>query len=596
MDNRHIGRELREKSASSGSRIAMRHKENDLWQEISWSDFNNQAMCVAKALIDSGFKEQDKLAIFANNRPEWTIADVGGLFARAVVATIHSPSTAAQAEYVINDAGVKVLFVGTADQFQRVLEIERNCSTLERIVVFEKGIDLKGSSRAVSFADFLAEGREADCDGEVEKRLSEAKSEDLLTIIYTSGTTGTPKGAMLDHSNIFHQFDALNVMYKTDSSEISLSFLPLSHVFERCWVYCQLMMGAQVNYCSDPKLIIDYLSEVRPTVMCSVPRIYEKIYSAVLSGVQKASPAKQKIFNWATGVGQKVYETKILQEKNIGPWLAFKFKLADALALKKIRGIFGGRPKLFPSAGAPLAKEIEEFFWMGGVQICQGYGLTETSPTLTTNTPFAYKFGTVGQALPDTDIRFSDEGEIQVKSPSVMKGYYNKKKETEEAFTGDGYFRTGDVGEFDAEGYLKITDRIKDLIITAGGKNVAPQAVEKCVGKDYYIEQMLIIGNQRKFITALIVPAFEALEGYAADNNIAFDSPEDLIKNEKIIKLFEERINENSGELAGFERIKKFTLLPGEFTVEDGEITPTNKIKRAVVEKKYADVIDSMYE
>lgn len=595
MDNRHIGRALQSNVEKYGNRTALRYKRDGEWIDISWKSFGEMSDAVAKALIETGIEENDKIAIFANNCPEWTITDLGALKGRCTIATVHAPSTAAQAAYVVEDSGAKVIFTGDKDQYEKVLTFIDQDKTLEKVIVFDKNINIAGNAKAIYFSDFLEIGRKSKADAEIKDRLSRGKSEDLLTIIYTSGTTGLPKGAMLAHSNIFHQFDSLKAMYNTTEDEISLSFLPLSHVFERAWVYCQLMNGAQINYCHDPKLIIDYLSEVRPTVMCSVPRIYEKVYSAVMTGVQKASPMKQKIFNWATGVGYEHYRTTVVQKKNASLSLKLKLKLADKLALHKIRDIVGGRAKLFPSAGAPLAKEIEEFFLIGGVMICQGYGLTETSPTLTTNTPTAYKFGSVGKACPQTDIRLSDEGEIQVKSPSVMKGYYNKPDETKEVFTPDGYFKTGDVGVIDADGYLTITDRIKELIITAGGKNVAPQAINRALAVDYYIEQVHVIGNQRKYISALVVPAFPALEEYAKSKGIEFSSREELVANKDIIQFYKERIEENTAEFSDFEKIKKFTLLAKEFTVEDDEITPTNKIKRKVVEGKYSDKIDIMY-
>jgi len=595
MDNRHIGRALQSNVEKYGDRTALRYKRDGEWSSISWKSFGEMSDAVAKALIETGIKENDKIAIFANNCPEWTITDLGALKSRCTIATVHAPSTAAQTAYVVEDSGARIIFTGDQVQYDKVLTFISRDKNLEKVIVFDEKINIEGNPKAQHFSDFIEIGRASKTDGEIKERLSRGKSDDLLTIIYTSGTTGLPKGAMLAHSNIFHQFDSLKAMYKTTEDEISLSFLPLSHVFERAWVYCQLMNGAEVNYCHDPKQIIDFLAEVKPTVMCSVPRIYEKVYSAVMTGVQKASPVKQKIFNWATGVGYEHYRVTVVQKKKASAVLKLKLKLADKLALHKIRDIVGGRAKLFPSAGAPLAKEIEEFFIIGGVMICQGYGLTETSPTLTTNTPTEYKFGTVGKACPLTDIRLSDEGEIQVKSPSVMKGYYNKPDETKEVFTPDGYFKTGDVGVIDADGYLTITDRIKELIITAGGKNVAPQAINRALAKDFYIEQVHVIGNQRKYISALVVPAFPALEEYAESKGIAFSSREELVSKREIIQFYKERIDEDTAEFSDFEKIKKFTLLAKEFTVEDDEITPTNKIKRKVVEGKYSDKIDIMY-
>jgi long-chain acyl-CoA synthetase len=368
----------------------------------------------------------------------------------------------------------------------------------------------------------------------------------------------------------------------------------LSHAYERTRSNYVFRQGAVNNYIANQKEIIAYLSEVRPTCMVSVPRLYEKIYATVYDQVEKTGGLKKTLFNWAVATGiQYAYKKK--DGELVGPILSTKHALADKLVLGKLRDVVGGYKKFFSAGGAALAKDIEEFFFACGVLICQGYGLTETSPMSTCNRPGEYKFGTVGKAVLECAIRVSDEGELQIKGPNLMKGYYNKPQATAEVFTTDGWFKTGDVGIIDEEGYIRITDRIKDLIITSQGKNIAPQHIEGVVGLDHYIEQVATIGDKRNYITALVVPSFEALEKYAKDNNIAFANREELVRHPEVVAFYRDRIDRQSAELANYEKIKRFTLMSQEFTQDGGELTPTLKLKRKVVMNKYADVIEHMY-
>ncbi len=351
-----------------------------------------------------------------------------------------------------------------------------------------------------------------------------------------------------------------------------------------------------IYYCEDPKKIVDYFGEVRPTYMVGVPRLYEKMYATIYEKLQEASSAKQKLFNWSIETGKK-YRYKKSEKKFVSPWLSLQHAIAYKLVLSKIRAILGGRLNFFSAGGAPLAKTIEEFFFAANIFIAQGYGLTETAPMITCNAPGKFKFGTVGTIVPDVEVKFDEDGEILTKGGNLMKGYYNKPKETKAAITSDGWFRTGDIGFLDDEGFLHITDRKKDIIVTAGGKNIAPQNIESTVGKDYYIEQIAVIGDKRKFISALVVPAFAALEEYAKSKKIPFSTHEDLVNNPRIIEMYRKRIDDLSeGHLAHYETIKKFKLLPREFSQDTGEITPTMKIKRKVINERYKDVIDSMYK
>ncbi|MCB0131669.1 MAG: long-chain fatty acid--CoA ligase, partial [Caldilineaceae bacterium] len=408
-----------------------------------------------------------------------------------------------------------------------------------------------------------------------------------------SGTTGEPKGVMLTHANILHQFEALQTEFDVSATDRSLCFLPLSHVYERTWSYYVFRCGAENNYLADPKQVIAAMADVRPTVMVSVPRLYEKIYATVMHGVDQGSALTQRLFHWAVDVGRR-YEYARRGKGPGGAWLTLQHKLADKLVLHKVRDVMGGPKNFFSAGGAPLSAAIEEFFFSVGLLVCEGYGLTETSPMVTFNSPHAFKFGSVGKPIPECQVRIADNGEILVKSPSVTQGYYNKPAATMEAFS-EGWFHTGDVGEFDDEGFLRITDRIKDLIITSGGKNIAPQKVETVYAKDHFIEQFIAIGDRRKFISALIVPNYEVLETYAQDQGIVFADRAELIRTPAVLAHYRQQIDSRADELAGYERVKAFTLLPAPFSQETGELTPTQKVKRKVIRDKYAAEIEAMY-
>ena len=441
--------------------------------------------------------------------------------------------------------------------------------------------------------DFLEHGRQSSRDTEVDKKIASGQTDEIATLIYTSGTTGDPKGAVLTHANFFNQFATLDERFNVGTRDKSLCFLPLSHAYERTWSYYIFRCGAENNYIASPKDIVTYMPDVKPTCMVSVPRLYEKIYATVYDRLEKAPANKRKIFNWALGVGRE-YAYKKKDKKFICPVLKVKHALADKLVLSNIRAVVGGPKNFFSAGGAPLSQEIEEFFFAAGLLICQGYGLTETAPMISCNSPKDFKFGTVGKPIKGCEVKIGENGEILARGGNIMKGYYKKPKETEESFV-DGWFKTGDVGVIDEDGFLHITDRIKDLIITAQGKNVAPQHIETVIGKDYYIEQIVTIGDRRKYISAIIVPAFAALEKYARDNKISFSSREELVKTPEIIEFYSNRIKDLSTELASYEKIIRFVLLPHEFTQESGELTPTMKVKRKVIADRYQDIIDEMY-
>ena len=546
------------------------------------------------ALVDLVVGEGDRVAIWSANRPEWTIADLACHQIRAVSVPLYASASEAQAGYILREAEAKVAFVGAAEQLATARALLPSVSSLAHLVVLDPSASVEGTG-AVRFGDFLAAGRASPSDAEVEARLGRASLEDLLTLIYTSGTTGEPKGVMLTHGNF-----ATTAAYHDErlpnpgETDVSLCFLPLAHVFERAWsVYALLNCGMTVAYCSDPATIVEVLKEVRPTVMCAVPRFYEKVHGTILDKVGSAPALRQKLFHWAVGVGAERAGCE-RESRPVPMGLALRHRLADRLVLAKIRQIMGGRARFFPCAGAPLSVEIEEFFQACGVFVMCGYGLTETTATVSCHVPGSFKPGTVGKALSGVEVKISDVGEILVRGTTVMKGYYRKPKETDDVFV-DGWFRTGDAGALDAQGNIRITERIKDLIKTSGGKYVAPQQIESAIGADHFVDQIAVIGEGRKFVTALIVPSFEALEGWARGVSIEFSSRQELVQHPRVLELYRERIAERSHAFAPFERIVRFTLLPEALSIERGEMTPTMKVRRRAAAEHYRDEVERMY-
>lgn len=592
MDNEYIGMMVRNSVKKYSNAVAMRYKEKDQWKEITYAELGQKIRDTAKALLEYEVKEGEMVGVFAQNMPEWSIADFGILSVRGVSVPIYATNTGKQAEYIINDAEIRVLFVGDKGQYEKIMSFIDTSKYLKKVIVFDETAQLKGN-HSIHFKDFLDLGKKSTKDSTIDERTERGTVDDIATLIYTSGTTGDPKGAILTHGNFAHQFRAIDERFSISVGDRSLCFLPLSHAYERTWSYYVFRSGAENNYLADQKKIVEVMPDVRPTAMVSVPRLYEKIYAAVFDKLKKAPPAKAKLFMWAIGIG-KNYQYKKKDKKFIGPWLALRHAVADALVLKKIRDVVGGPKKFFSAGGAPLSMDIEEFFFAAGLLVCQGYGLTESSPMISCNAPGGFKFGTVGRPIKDCEVKIDDTGEILARGGNIMKGYYKKPEATAETLV-NGWLKTGDVGIIDEDGFLKITDRIKDLIITSQGKNIAPQHIETLVGMDHYIEQIATIGDKRKYVTALIVPSFAALEEWAKENNIAFSSHEDLVKNPDVIKFYEKRIADQSRELANYEKIKRFTLMPKEFTQDGGELTPTLKIKRKVVGEKFKDIIDAMY-
>lgn len=592
MYKQHLAHMIFDSAQTYAHETAMRIQVDGQWQSRSYREMGDTIRQIARALLALGVQPGDRIGIFAQNRPEWTLVDFAILSIRAVSVPIYATNTKHQAAYIIDDTEMAIIFTGDQENYDKIQAVRSSLPRLKTIIAFDEKVVI-GGAESQHFSQFLNLGRDQSHDAEIDARLATAVADELATIIYTSGTTGEPKGVMLTHGNILHQFKAMQGQFHVGPGDRSLCFLPLSHVYERTWSFYIFQCGAENNYLVNPKEVIAAMAEVKPTVMVSVPRLYEKIYAAAIHGLEQGSAVKKKLFNWAVGVGRR-YQYQVKDQGAAGGWLALQHQLADKLVLSKVRAVVGGSKNFFSAGGAPLSKDIEEFFFAVGLLVCEGYGLTETSPMVTFNTPKAFKFGTVGKPIPDCQVKIADDGEILVKSPSVTQGYYNKPEATAEAFRG-GWFHTGDVGEFDEAGFLVITDRIKDLIITSGGKNVAPQKIETVYAKDHFIEQFIVIGDRFKFISALLVPNFVALEAYAQQQGIAYGSREELVGNDEIYAFYKQRIDGRSQELANYERVKIFTLLSTPFAQETGELTPTQKMKRKTISERYAAQIAAMY-
>jgi long-chain acyl-CoA synthetase len=542
-------------------------------------------------LKELGLSREDKLILLAENGPKWVMVDLATMSQGGITVPIYTSLTPEQILYIVDNSDAKLLVCSSPELWGKIVAIKDKLKKITKYIVF---FDLRGSD-ILTFNDVLELGKKTD-----EKNPNLFKEialsitpEDIASIIYTSGTTGVPKGVMLTHRNFVSNVTTCAPLFQISEKDTVLSFLPLSHVLERMVVFCYLYKGASIAFAESVETVAENLLEIRPHIMVSVPRVFEKIYARVMDNVLESSPLKRKIFFWALKIGRKAAQYR-LAKKPLPRGLRMRHNLAHKLVFSKILERTGGRVRFFVSGGAPLSPDIAEFFYAIGLVILEGYGLTETSPVVSVNTFDAIKFGTVGKPLPGVEVKIAEDGEILVRGPNVMKGYYKMEAETQEAFA-DGWFHTGDIGFLDEEGYLVITDRKKDLIVTAGGKNVAPQPIENMIKTNPYISNVVVIGDKRKFVSALVVPEFEKLEEYARFNNIPFQSRKDLVNNEEIKRFVLAEIDRATPSLASYEKIKKIVLLEREFELEKGEITPTLKVRRRIIEEKYKDLIDALY-
>ncbi|WP_421197077.1 AMP-dependent synthetase/ligase [Aeromonas enteropelogenes] len=593
MPKLHLVRLMRERIAQLGNKAALRVQQDGQWRAIGWRTLGQAMDYCAQALIRAGHQPTEMVGIYARNMPEWTQADLGILAARGVSVPIYPTSPLDQLRYIVRDANIGLLFVGEQPQFDQALTLLQ-AGEIRQIVALDGTVDLRGCPQASHFQTFLVSGNHQASEQALRERESQYRMDDLLTLIYTSGTTGEPKGVMLDFANIAACFEMHNSRLDLNEQDVSLCMLPLSHVFERAWTYYVLYCGAENVYIRDPQKVMDVIGEVKPTVMCAVPRLYEKAYAMIQAKVAQAPRLRRALFGWATRVGKQMVATR-QQGKSASPWLYAQLALAERLVFRKLRARFGGRTRFLPVAGARLADDVNLFFQAMGLNLKYGYGMTETTATVCCYEDSQFKLGSIGTALNGIEVKLGENNELLVRSPTVMRGYYNKPEATAEVMTEDGFLRTGDAGELDSEGNIYFTERLKELMKTSNGKYVAPQLVEGTLGKDRFIEQIAIVADARHFVSALIVPCFESLEEYARSINLQYQCKTELLRHSKVVTFFEERIHELQKELAKFEQVKKFTLLPSAFSMELGELTPTMKLRRKIIEAKYQDEIEAMY-
>lgn len=557
---------------------------------ISTNEFRDRVVYFALGLRELGVTEGQRLLLLSENRPEWHITDFACHLLGVVMVPVFPTLIAEQVEYIINDSGAEVVVVSGGVQLQKIRQIRDRIEKVKHTIVVEA--DEKADD-AVSFHSVVAGGREQDETGFVARATSLAKPDMLATIIYTSGTTGVPKGVMLSHKNFVSNMLGCSSLLEMNPDDLGLSFLPISHSFERTVDYVYFYRGVSIVYSANIEALAADIEEARPTLMANVPRFYDKVKAGIEAAVERDGGIKKKFFYWALATGRKAAAHR-LELSRPDFLLRIKHAVANRLVFGKIRQRMGGRIRYFISGGAPLSAEVGLFFESVGLRILEGYGLTETSPVIAINPGELPRFGTVGKILQDVEVKIAEDGEVLVKGPNIMIGYYNMPAETEEVMS-DGWFHTGDIGRLDAAGYLCITDRKKQIIVTSVGKNIAPQAIEQTVERSKYVEQVLLVGDQRRFISALIVPDFAQLKMFAQQNGLSDVSPANLIREQAVLDLIQSELDGQQTGLSHYEQIRRFSLLAEPFTIENGQLTPTMKVKRKVVLEKYADLIEAMY-
>jgi long-chain acyl-CoA synthetase len=566
--------------------------KNGEWRAISSDEMIERAEAIALGLYALGLRKGDKAAILAANSPDWTLVDAGCQFAGVIDVPIYTTLAPDSVCYIINDSTTKVFFLENKAAYDRIAAVMPECPSLEKLVFFDSsGVGLE---KAISLADLEQMGREQHASGLLDELRNSILPTDIATLIYTSGTTGEPKGVMLTHNNIISNVIDSGEKYEFSEDDVPLSVLPLSHVFERSAMYLYILNGMAVHYAESVEKVPDNLREVKPTIFVGVPRIFEKVYAKAKLKAAQTGGLKEKIFDWAMGKA-KEYALANASGEPVSSALAIKHELADRLVFSKLRQFFGGNLHSCITGGAALPDDIYLVFTGAGISIMQGYGLTETSPVITSNNPVDVRLGSVGKPIRNTKVRIAEDGEVEAFGPGVMLGYYKKDEANKEAFTEDGWFRTGDIGRLDDDGFLYITDRKKELFKTSGGKYIAPSPIEQMIRSSRFVNQAVLVGNERKFAAALIVPNFEQLESYAQIKGLELSTPKEFCESPRIIDLMERQVAAATTKLAKYETVKKIVLLENELTVESGELTPTLKIKRRVINDKYKDLIDKIY-
>lgn len=595
MEKMTINEMLSNSIRQYGSKAALSRKIDGSYDDISYDELGEQVENFALGLVELGMERGDRVVLLSENRPEWAITDLAIIAAGGVNVPMFPTLTSAQVEYIVKDSGAKVVCVSNEAQLKKVEAFRENVPHLERVIVFDATeSDVDGQD--LSFEEVCDLGKKVENGTQIYQEVSEAANpEDLVTIIYTSGTTGDPKGAMLTHHNFMFNARACLELVAISHEDVLLSFLPLSHVFERmAGHYLPLTCGSTIAYAESPFTVAQNLGEVRPTLMASVPRLYETMHDRILRAVKEGSPIKQKIFGWGVKTGQKVSQA-IQAHREPSFLLNLKMGLANKLVFGKILARVGGRLNFFVSGGAALPQSIAEFFHAAGILILEGYGLTETSPVISVNSPNAWKFGTVGKPIPGVEVKIAEDGEILSKGPHIMQGYYNRPEDTAEAIDADGWFHTGDIGQFDEDGFLKITDRKKNILVLSNGKNVAPQPIESELVRSEYISQVMLIGDGQKSVAALVAPSFDALEEFGKEQGLDTGDNATLVETKEVRQLIRGEINRLVADFADFERPRMFAVINREFTQEEDEMTPTLKLKRQVILDHFSDVINDIY-
>jgi long-chain acyl-CoA synthetase len=590
----HIAHMIRDHVGRYGDREVFRYKSTDgsVYLSMSWNEFGSQSDLVSKALISLGFGHGSMIGIFSNNRPEWTISDIAILAIRGIVVPFFGNASKQQVKYIVDETEMKIMFVGNQEQLDKARWLLDNSATLEKVVIFDSGIIIN-DDRCIGWKEFCDLGKANQYNSDLNMLIAEAKPDDLATILYTSGTTGEPKGVMLGHNNFMFCFGIHDERISVTEQDVSFCFLPLSHIFERTWSFYIMYRGAVNCFLENPKSVIEEMPVVKPTLMCTVPRFFEKTFDGIQAERAKWPSIKKKIFDWSIAVGHRYVE---FRKKGEPAPLSVKIKrfVADKLVLKKLRNVFGGKIISMPVSGAAIRPELLKFYHAIGIFANFGYGATETTATVSCYKADKWEFDSCGSIMPGIEVKISEEGEILVKGKTVFRGYYKKPEETRAAIE-DGWYKTGDKGNFTEQGNLVMTDRIKDIFKTSVGKFVSPQKIELLLSQDQYIEQVLAIGDNLKYITALIVPSFENLKPHHEEFGLDSADHEKIVSSNAVRKFLQERIDRIQEELTSYERIVDFTLLPEPFSVDNAALTSTLKMRRKVIIDKYREQIEKMY-